>query len=78
MTAPRGPRVPLQSLAEIVPHERGEVEGATPLVLPFKVRDRAGMTIAQQIAHFSSPFRGGRSLHSDPCGKAVEPLKKRR
>ena len=34
------------------------------------------MTIAQQIAHFSSPFREGRSLHSDPCVKAVEPAKK--
>ena len=54
----------------------GLVEGATPF-LPFKVRHRAGMTIAHQIAHFSSPFRaGGRSLYSDPCGKAVESAKK--
>ena len=53
----------------------GKVEGATPF-LPFKVRHRAGMTIAQQIAHFSSSFRGGRSLHSDPCGKAVESARK--
>ena len=52
-----------------------KVEGETPLVA-FKVRHRAGMTIAHQIAHFSSPFRGGLSLHSDPCGKAVESAKK--
>ena len=49
--------------------------GSDPL-LPFKVRHRAGMTIAQQIVHFSSPFRGGRSLHSDPCGEAVESARK--
>ena len=48
-------------------HTIGEkVKGAT--LFAFKVRHRAGMT----IAHFSSLFRGGRSLHSDPHGKAAE------
>ena len=50
------PRVLLRSGGDGGAGKGGEVEGATPF-LPFKVRHRAGMTIAQQIAHFFAPFR---------------------
>ena len=70
------PRVPLPSGGNRGAQKGGKWRERPPF-LPFKVRHRAGMTIAHQIAHFSSPFRaGGRSLHSDPCGKAVESAKK--
>ena len=54
---------------------RGEMEGATPLFRPL-VRHRGRVAGAPLCAHqLPSPF-GGRSLHSDPCGKAVEPMRK--
>ena len=46
------------------------VEGATPLFLPL-VRHRAGGGGARQNPPPPLPFSGGRSLHSDPCGKAL-------
>ena len=45
--------------------EGEEVEGATPVFEPL-ARHELRMTYAHQYAHFSSPFRGGRSLHNDP------------
>ena len=45
--------------------EGEEMEGATPVFEPL-ARHELRMTYAHQYAHFSSPFRGGRSLHSDP------------
>ena len=56
--------------------QKGRKWRERPPFLPLLVRHQAGMTIAHQIAHFSSPFRGVRSLHSDPCGKAVRPARK--
>ena len=69
------PRVPLRSGGD-GGAQKGRKWRERPPFLPLLVRHRAGMTIAHQIAHFSSPFRGGRSLHSDPCGKAVESARK--
>ena len=45
-----------------------KVEGSTPL-FAFKVRHRAGMTIAHQIAHFSSPFYGVDPSTVIPAGR---------
>ena len=51
------PRVSLLSGRVRAAREGGEVEGATPF-LPLLMGHRAGMTIAHQIAHFSSPSGG--------------------
>ena len=48
------------------------MEGATPLFLPL-VRHRGGVKGDRQNDTFTLPLKGGRSLHSDPCGKAAEP-----
>ena len=52
-----------------------KVEGATPLFLPL-VRHRGGVKGDRQNDTFTLPLKGGRSLHSDPCGKAVESARK--
>ena len=54
------------------PHERGAGGGSDPPFLaagapPGRVK---GDT---QNDTFTLPLKGGRSLHSDPCGKAIEP-----
>ena len=69
------PRVPLRSGGD-GGAQKGRKWRERPPFLPLLVRHQAGMTIAHQIAHFSSPLSGGRSLHSDPCGKAVESARK--
>ena len=51
------------------------VEGATPLFWTL-VRHRVGVKGDTQNDTFTLPLKGGRSLHSDPCGKA-EMLKTR-
>ena len=45
------------------------VEGATPPFWPL-VRRGGGQRWTGVRTPFASPLRGGRSLHSDPCGKA--------
>ena len=51
------------------------VEGATPRFLPL-VRHRGGVKGDRQNDTFTLPLKGGRSLHSDPCGKADEPMRR--
>ena len=51
------------------------VEGATPLFWTL-VRHRGGVKGDTQNDTFTLPSERGRSLHSDPCGKAVESAKK--
>ena len=51
------------------------VEGAPPPFLPL-VRHRAGGGGAPQWSHHLPSPVGGRSLHSDPCGKAIELMRK--
>ena len=46
------------------------VEGATPPFGPL-VRRGGGQRWTGVRTPFASPLRGGRSLHSDPCGKAL-------
>ena len=53
------------------------VEGATPLFWPL-VRHRGGGGGAPEWSHHLPSPLGGHSLHSDPCGKAVEPMRKPR
>ena len=52
-----------------------EVEGATPLFKPL-VRHRGRGAGAPLCAHQLPSPLGGRSLHSDPCGKAVKAMRK--
>ena len=52
--------------------EGEEVEGATPRFLAL-VRHRRVLSGAYSDARLTLPS-GGRSLHSDPCGKAVDPV----
>ncbi len=62
-------RVPLPPGA-VARRTRGErVEGATPRFWPL-VRHRGGVKGDRQNDTFTLPSAGGRSLHSDPCGKA--------
>ena len=51
------------------------VEGATPLFWAL-VRHRGGRAGAPLWSHHLPSPLGGRSLHSDPCGKAVESARK--
>ena len=64
------PRVPLPSGGD-GGAQKGRKWRERPPFLPLLVRHRAGMTIAHQIVHFSSPFPGGRSLHRSliPAGR---------
>ena len=50
------------------------VEGATPLFWPL-VRHGGGQRVTGVRTPFDLPT-GGRSLHSDPCGKAVKLAKR--
>ena len=52
-----------------------EVEGATPLFGPL-VRHRGESLVRPYVRTSPPPLWGGRSLHSDPCGKAIEPMMK--
>ena len=54
---------------------QGEMEGATPLFKPL-VRHRGRGAGAPLCAHQLPSPLGGRSLHSDPCGKAVKAMRK--
>ena len=56
------------------PHERGAGGGSDPPFWPAGAA-REGGKVDMPLATFS-PLSGGRSLHSDPCGKAVESAKK--
>ena len=55
--------------------EGEEVEGATPSFLPL-VRHRGGVSGPPFGPPFTPLLRGGRSLHTDPCGKATKPMRK--
>ena len=48
---------------------------ATPSFLPL-VRHRGGVSSPPFGPPFTPLLRGGRSLHTDPCGKATKPMRK--
>ena len=61
--------------AEMVAHKRGESGGSDPFFGRWCGTGKG--EVVRPLAHtISPPLSGGRSLHSDPCGKAVESAKK--
>ena len=57
------------------PHERGAGGGSDP---PFFAAGAAPASVHRrtQWRTINTPLEGGRSFHSDPCGKAIEPARK--
>ena len=66
---------PFRTAQRRAAREGGIVEGATPLFTPPGAARRGESNFILNFT-LTLPFSGGRSLHSDPCGKVVESARK--